>query len=290
MSLWWVLSAILYGLVRYIFVLIPLVKAPRVYTDIPGPWWDYNDFMDWLHFVADDNHPDEHWCRSWLEMAFGELARYATDKALPYIDQARNELRGLIGYIRSGFPSLGAWADWLQRAVGEVVPYFASNLSGCASWLYFRLPAEIRQGWRSWSDVWEWIRESVRAWARVRYDAARAWASDSIQWVRSTGDELRRWRDSVGHWIDNVRSDPYGWITGQLGPTWTWLLGFSARARATVIEWLGPDWPKLTTFARDCVSFYYNLWSSGWDTLGELVDDPRSFLMDRLETAILDRW
>jgi len=152
------------------------------------------------------------------------------------------------------------------------------------------LPYGIRAGWQSWSDLWETIKASVRAWAKDRYDAARAWASDSIQWVRSTGDQLRRWRDQVSSWIDQVRHDPYGYITGYLGSSWTWLLGFSARARATVIEWLGPDWPKLVTFSRDCVSFYYNLWSSSWRVLGDFVADPREFLLDRLESALMDRW
>lgn len=290
MSIWWVLEAILYGLVRYVLALIPLIKAPHVRIGPPAKWWDYNGWLDWLHFVADDGHPDEHWARSWLEMAFGELANYATDRARPYVDQVRGWLLGVIGYIKAGFGSMGSWVNWLQNAVGDAVPWFAANLTGAAFWLYFRFPAEIRQGWRSWADIWELIRESVRQWARARYDEARAWAYSAVQWVNTTGDQIRHWRDSVAGVIDQIRYNPYGWITGKLGSAWVWLVGFWGDARATVIGWLGPDWPKLVTFSRDCVSFYYNLWSAGWRVLGDFVSDPRGFVFDRLEQAILDRW
>jgi len=289
-NLWTILGWILYGLIRFVFVLIPYVKAPGVYRGAPSQWYRYNTWSDWGHHDDDDGRPDEHWCRAWLEMAFGELAAYAVDKARPYVDQVKSLLLSVIGYIKGGFSSMGAWVNWLQRAVGDAVPYFAANLAGCASWLYFRLPAEIRQGWRSWSDIWEWIRESVRSWARVRYDAAKSWAFNAVNWVNSTGDQLRRWRDSVAGVIDQIRHDPYGWITGRLGWAWAWLAGFASNGRDTVLGWLGPEWPGLVTFSRDCVSFYYNLWSAGWRVLGDFVADPKAFLMDRLEQAVLDRW
>jgi len=285
-----ILDWIFYGLVRYILYLIPLVKAPKVYRRAPLQWWSYNGSWDWSQRNADNGHPNDHWCRSWLEMAFGELQKLATDKARPYVDQVKNWLLDRIGYIRSSFPSLGAWVNWLQRAVGESVPYFAANLAGAASWLYFRLPASVRQGWRDWDAIWEWIKASVRQWAQVRYDAAKGWAWDAVTWVVHAGDQLLRWRDHVAGWIDHVRGDSYGWIVSLLGPGWSWLLGFWANARATVIGWLGPDWPKLVTFSRDCVTFYYNLWSAGWSVLAEFIADPKGFIMDRLEQVIMDRW
>lgn len=290
MTIWTILDWILYGLIRYVLYLIPLVKAPKVDRSIPSQWWRYNDYSDWLHRDDDGGYPDERWCRSWLEMAFGELQVLATDKARPYVDQVKAGLVRLIGYVRAGFSSLGSWVNWLQQMVGEGVPYFAANLAGCASWLYFRLPASVRQGWRDWDAIWEWLKESVRAWARSRYDAAVSWAYSAIRWVNETGDQLRRWRDQVAGWIDQVRHNPYGWITGQLGGAWAWLVAFSQRARETVLGWLGPDWPRMVTFARDCSSFYYNLWSAGWRVLGDFVADPKGFLMDRLESALLDRW
>jgi len=289
-TIWTILDWILYGLIRYVLSFISWIPTPTVDRGPPSEWYKYASYYQWYWHDDDGGRPTTAWCEQWLEMAFGELAEYAIDRARPYVDQAKNYLRGLIGYIRSGFPSLGSWTNWLQNAVGEAVPYFAANLAGCASWLYFRLPAEIRQGWRSWSDIWEWIRESVRVWARSRYDAATTWASRAWDWTLHTGAILRRWQERVEGWLDHVRHDPYGWIVGYLGWSWAWLLGFASNARDTVIGWLGPDWPRLVTFSRDCVSFYYNLWSAGWRVLGEFVTDPRSFLMDRLESAVLDRW
>ena len=290
MTIWTILDWILYGLIRYVLYLIPLVKAPRVYRSMPSEWWRYNWYSDWLHLDDDGGYPDERWCRCWLEMAFGELQRLATDKARPYVDQAKAALLKVIGYVRSGYSSLGDWVNHLQMLVGESVPFFAVNLTGAAAWLYYRLPASIRQGWRGWDATWEWIKETVRAWARSRYDEAKFWASRAWDWMLHTGAILRRWQERVEVWIDHVRGNSYGWMTSLLGPAWFWLLGFWSDARAIVLGWLGPDWPKLVTFSRDCISFYYNLWSAGWRVLGDFVADPRGFILDRLESALMDRW
>lgn len=290
MSIWTILDWILYGLVRFILYLIPLVKAPAVHRGIPSAWWSYNDYSDWRHLDDDGGHPDEHWCRSWLEMAFGELQRLATDAAKPYVDQVKDWLRGVIGYIRSGFNSMGGWVNWLQGLVGDALPWFAVNLVGGLTWLSHKLPVEIRQGWRSWSDIWENIKEAVRAWARLRYDAAKSWAYGALLWINDVGDSIRDWRDRIAGWIDQVRHDPYGWITGHLGSAWYWLRDFASNARDWVIGWLGPDWPRLLTFARDCIGFYHALWSRGWQILGAFTDDPKGFVIGLLEQAIMDRW
>jgi len=65
---------------------------------------------------------------------------------------------------------------------------------------------------------------------------------------------------------------------------------FRWNPKPYVLAWLGPDIGKLLTFARDCVTFYYNLWGSGWRTLGDFVADPLGFLYSRLEQALTDRW
>ena len=290
MSIWTILEWIIYGLLRYVLYLIPVIKAPRVSRSIPSQWWAYNSWSDWLHYNDDGGYPDEHWARSWLGMAFGELQKLATDKARPYVDSVKSLLIGTIGYIKSGFPSLGSWVYWLQQAVGTALPYFAANLGAATNWLYARFPVEIRLGWKTWSQLWDSLKASVRLWAQARYDEAKSWAWSAVQWVWDNGGRLDRWRDRVAGWIDGVRGDPQGWVISLLGPGWAWLSGFWANARATVIGWLGPDWPKLVTFSRDCVTFYYNLWSRGWDTLGEFIDDPKSFILDRLEQVIMDRW
>ena len=290
MTIWLILDWILYGLIRYVLSFISWIPTPKVDRGPPSEWYKYASYYQWYWHDDDDGRPTTAWCEVWLEMSFGELAEYATDKARPYVDQVKDWLVRLIGYVRSGFGSMGAWVNWLGGLVGEGVPYFAANLAEAASWLYFRLPEGVRQGWRDWDQTWEWIKESVRQWARSRYDDAVSWAYSAIRWVHDTGEQLRRWRDQVGDWIERVRGDSYGWVTGLLGDAWAWLVGFRQDARSMVLGWLGPDWPRLVTFGRDCVGFYYALWSAGWRVLGEFVADPREFVLDRLESAVLDRW
>lgn len=290
MSIWTILDWIFYGLIRYVLYLIPLVRAPVVDRGPPTRWWRYNEWYDWSHWNRDNGHPDEHWCRSWLEMAFGELQRLATDRAEPYADAIRSYLISRLGHIRGGFGSMGSWVNWLQSAVGYAVPWWASNLGAAANWLRARLPGSIREGWQTWDQIWENIKASVRNWAMARFDAARAWASQAFDWVNHVGDQLRDWRDRVAGWIDQVRHDPRGFVLGVLGSAWRWLVSFSQNARNQVIAWLGPQWPRLRTFARDCVGFYYSLWSQSGRIIGAFVDDPRGFIFAHLERAIMDRW
>jgi hypothetical protein len=223
-------------------------------------------------------------------MAFGELQRVATDKARPYVDSAKSWLRGLIGYIRTGFGSLGSWVDWLQSAVGYVLPHFASSLGGAAIWLYDRVPAKIKYGWGTWGDLWEDIKASVRSWAMSRYDAARAWVDWLVSWITEIGESIREWVARNAAFVDDWRANPYGRIVGLLGPGWVWLLAFRDNAVAWVVGWLGNDWRRMVEFARGPLLFYYNLWGIGWQTLSDFVSDPLDFILGRLEQAVMDRW
>ena len=289
-TIWMILDWISYGLIRYVLSLVPLVRAPRVDRGPPASWWRYAGYWEWAQATADNGYPTESWARSWLGMAFGELQRVATDAARPYVEEARSYLRGLIGTIKSGFGSLGSWTNWLQVAIGAAVPWWTSDLSGGLNHLRGLLPDAIRNAWRSWDGIWENIKSEVRTWAHNQFDSAVGWARSARDWVSGVGDSLRRWRDTVSGWIDAFRANPYAFIAGVLGGAWSWLLGFYSHARETVIGWLGPDWVKLTTFARDCSVFYYNLWSLGWRTLSDFIADPVGFVGDRLEAYLLKKW
>lgn len=285
-----ILEWLFYGAVRYVLLWVPLVTPFRVDRSIPSPWWKYNGYGDWMHRDDNNGGPDEHWLQAWFRMAVGEFKLLVLDEAKPYVDAAKRALQTLVGYIRAGFPSMGGWVNWLQGAVGYVTPFFASNLGAAAVWLYDRFPAGIRQGWQSWSGLWENIKASVRSWARSQYDQAKVWAGNNLGWISGIGESLRWWRDRVAGWIDNVRGNPRGWIVGVLGSGIDWLLAFALSPVSLVLSWLGPEWPKLQTFARDCVPFFYNLWSAGWRTLSEFVRDPLHFMISRLEQAVMDRW
>jgi hypothetical protein len=289
-SLWTILDWLFYGLVRYVLYLIPGLRAPVVDRGPPGEWWRYNDYYDWAQATADGGHPALAWIQSWLEMTLGELARYATEKAKPYVDALKVVVFGTIGGIRPGFPSMGGWVQWLQSAIGYLVPAWAGTLGGGLIWLRDRFPSGIRLGFQSWYDIWEEIKSAVRSWAMDRYDAARSWASQSLSWISDVGDRLKDWRDRVAGWIDHVKSNPMGWIEQILGSGIHWLLAFAVSPTSIVLSWLAPDWPRLVTFAQDCLSFYYGLWSSGWQVLADIVADPRRWIMERLESAIMDRW
>lgn len=289
-SIWEILGWLFYGAVRYVMLWIPLVTPFRVDIGIPASWWRYSSWSDWTHKDDNNGGPDEHWLNCWFSMAIGEFKRMIVKEAKVLVSSARQYLLGLIGGIQAGLGSLGGWAQKLDDWIGGYVPGWAGTVSSGLNWLRVRLPEGIRYGWETWSSIWQGIRQTVYDWARARYDGFRAVARQALDWVLGKGQVLCRWRDQVAGWIAAFQADPYGYIVGRLGSAWSWLLGFRARGREQMLAWLGPDIGSLLVFARDCVGFYYNLWSRGWRVLGEIVDDPREWLVDRLEQALIKRW
>lgn len=289
-SIWEILGWVFYGAIRYVLFWIPLVTPFRVDVGIPASWWRYNSWSDWEHKDDNNGGPDEHWLNSWFEMVIGEFKRLVIHEANEALSTAKQYLLGLIGGVQAGLGSIGGWAQKLDDWIGGYVPGWAGTIAGGLNWLKVRLPEAIRFGWQSWSELFAGIRQTVYNWAMDRYDLFRAKAEQALNWIVGDGSLLKRWYDRAAGWIDAFRADPYGFVTGLLGGAWTWLLGFRDRGREIVLGWLGPDWPGLLTFARDCLTFYYNLWSLGWRELGEFVADPLGYLYDRAERILIDRW
>lgn len=289
-DLWTLIDWFFYGLIRYVLFWIPLVTPFGVNRVIPSAWWRYNNLGDWYHRNDNNGGPDEHWIQCWFRMVFGEALALAVERASSLVGSLESRVLEWIGGFPAHFLSLGGWIDYLRGFVGEHLPWWADNVVAGLDWLRDRLPPDIRYGWRSWFELFRGIKDDVRVWVEsyVAYFhdlAVLAWS-----WVADNGGVLDRWRDHVAGWISGVRADPYGFVVGQLGDSWSWLRGFRDRGREQVLDWLGPDIHSLLAFGRDCVGFYYNLWSVGWEELGEFAQDPRHYLMDRLEQAVIDRW
>lgn len=282
---WW-----FYGIIRYIVFWIPYVTPPPVDRSIPWQWWRYHGWSDWRHRDDNNGGPDEWWIQCWFDMVYGEALILTQIAAEPYVDSAKAWLRDLIGYIKSGWDSLGSWVDWLERLFGLPLPWWSTTLDRGLRWLRLKFPSSIREGWRTWEQIWDGLKEDVRNWVQATYDFFRDLAQNAWNWVTNTGIAIQAWRDRVAGWIDNFRNDPYGTVTSWLGDTWSWLANFRNYAWSIVRSYLGPNLDKLLTFGRDCCTFYYNLWSIGWRTLGEFCDDPLDYLYRKAEEALIDRW
>jgi len=284
--LWWAF----YGAIRYVLYWVPLVTPFSVDISPPWQWFRYNDWYDWFHRNDNNGGPDEHWLNSWFEMVIGEFKLLVLEEAKPYVDVIRILVLSLLGGIRAGFVSMGHWVGWLNDAIGDHVPWWSGTIARGLDILRDKLPSAIREGWQDWTQLFDGIRNGIESWVRSRYENARAVAFDAWAWVLDIGRGLREWVDSARGWIDAFKADPAGHVRGWLGSAWTWLVGFYQNGRAVVLGWLGPEWPSLVTFARYALGFYFNLWASGWQTLADIVDDPRAWVSDILERALEDRW
>lgn len=289
-DLWTLIDWFFYGLIRYVLFWIPLVTPFRVNRVIPSAWWRYNSLRDWFHRDDNNGGPDEHWIQCWFRMVFGEAFALAVENASSLVDSLESRVLDWIGGFPAQFLSLGGWIDYLKALIGDYIPWWAETVVGGLTWLRDRLPEGIKYGWQSWDDWIDGIKVAIRIWVRDFVAYFHDLAVSAWNWVQGAGEALKSWRDHVSGWIDGVRADPYGFVVGQLGDSWAWLRDFRDRGRDQVLAWLGPDIHSLLVFGRDCVGFYYSLWSAGWQDLGEFAQDPRGYLMDRLERAIIDRW
>lgn len=289
-TIWTLLEWFFYGLVRYIVFWIPLLTPPAVDRATPWQWWLYYTFFDWIHKDDNNGGPDEHWLQCWFGMLFNELLRLGVAEAEPYVDRAQTFLEGLIGSVRSGFASLSDWSYWLELLYGLPLPWWSATVKEGLYWLRWKLPSSIQEGWQTWQQIWDGIVQTAKDWAKARYDAFMSFAFEAYAWIVDKGALLRAWQARIAGWIDWFIADPYGAVTGWLGNTWDWLAWFRSDALALVHSWLGPHWPNLLTFGRDCVTFYYNLWSIGWQELGEFCSNPLQYLYDKAEQILIERW
>jgi hypothetical protein len=113
---------------------------------------------------------------------------------------------------------------------------------------------------------------------------------DLWNWLISKGNQLGNWWVSARGLLDQFRSNPTGFILARLGAAWPWLVHFRNNARAMVFGWLGDTWQALVTFRNGPLEFYFNLWGAYRQRLGNFLADPKQFLVDELEKAILERW
>lgn len=289
-SLWEFLDWLFYGLVRYVLWWIPVVQPFPVDRSVPRHWWEYNTWTDWYLHLDGNKRPDEHWCRQWLEMTFGEFKRLVADVADSFTRSVRDALLRLIGYVRSGYASLGQWVDKIEERAGTYLPWFASTLSGGLTFLFNLLPTGIRQQYQSWDDLFRGIRDGAVAIVRNLIDEARRWASEARSWIFTQGQHVYEFYTDVQRFVRDFKNDPRGTITRLLGSAWTFLAAFALSPVGIVLSWLGPDWQGWVTFNAGPAAFLYNLWSTHHDEIARLFSEPREWVMSRLEQAIMDRW
>ncbi|GAH18076.1 unnamed protein product, partial [marine sediment metagenome] len=154
-SFWDVIGWILHALLQYVLFWIPVLKPLPEPGVPPWPWWIYNTWNDWFWHKDYEGRPDEHLIRQYLEMAFGELKRLTLHEANNALDDAKNWLHGLIGYVRGGYSSLGSWVNALNDRLGDWLPDWAGNVGWGLNYLKNLFPGMIKYGWGSWSDLWE---------------------------------------------------------------------------------------------------------------------------------------
>jgi hypothetical protein len=163
-------------------------------------------------------------------------------------------------------------------------------LADAVTKLYGWLPPEIRAGIRSWTELFGSIIDQVQQWAQDRYDGARAWYEGTRLTIEAWVGEIRSWWQTAAGWLDDFRYNAKARVLAWLGATWSWLEALWNDPFGVITGYLGETWTKLYSFARDCLTFWYNLWGQYGSEIGAFWGNPLRWLYDRVESFLVSIW
>lgn len=282
------IGCLLHGLLQRILIWIPLLRPSKEARSKPPDWW-YScwDWSTWYYNIDADGYPSETWCDLYIRCVWRHIKSFILAEAEIALQGVKNFLRDLIGYISPAFSSLGAWVNSIALKVGWSLPDWATSVVGGLWRLWGLFPDSISEARQTWDQIWENIKQAVKSWAHARYEDARQWATRAWDWLTGIGQAIEQWWRDFSIWLGELARHPYAVVTQILGSAWHFLVDFWQNPTQKVIDWLGPTWPRLHTFARDCLAFWYNIWGTSAAVLVELLDDPLEFIWIRAEQFIL---
>jgi hypothetical protein len=248
-----------------------------------APDW-FKETWQWTH-VWDNNLYDCNAsncdCRPSLNFAllFRAAARdrledWIANKSRGIAEPLVNAVSNLLGSLAHGYTTFSSWLEIIRSRVGTWKPWWSTNLANAADKLYSWLPASIRGNHSTWGELWESIKEDVRNWASLQFDAAKTWVANTAPWLITGYNTVRAWYDLVSTWITSFKNDPYGTVAGWLGIAWTY--------------WL--------TIRDEIANFYNDVWIPFKVSLHDFLDHPVLWLYDRFDEEAenyietLSRW
>lgn len=280
---------IIHCVIQFVLLHAPIVNPMAENSYPPGWWYELWSYSDWRNNLDSQNRPNNALLSMYWECCWWHM-RLRVDKiAEGLVNATRSFLLLLIGNIRSGYLSLGSWLDQVHTILGLVLPSWASTAIDGLFHLFEIFPYAIRYGWVTWSEIWENIKTEVRDWALAFYAATMKFALDAWAWVSAWGSNIRAWWQSFSSWLANFVVNTYAVIALALGAAWSFLVWFFQNPTGRVFGWLAPWWDLLRTFARDCLTYWYNIWGSHASRLSEFLSSPLDYLYDRAEAFLEDK-
>lgn len=151
----------------------------------------------------------------------------------------------------------------------------------------------VRNLWDSITSVWAqfgapflsgdwtvvtWVLDKVTGvvnWAQFNYDQAKSDAINAWTWVRTTGANVRDWVIVKG-------ANVWAWVSEKGDTVWAWI----DERGAFVWDWVQNYVSPITDWVTKYIAFYIALYESYRDMLLELLEDPETFIADRVADRI----
>lgn len=287
-----ILEWVWFGILQWVKWIVPnyIIRPDKVGRDPPWWWSEVRSPYDWFGCVDEIGLPLSCWFENYFHAVYEQLGHWIWEIGQWAKEQGEAFVRFVVGYVKSGFYNFQDWMTWLEGVTGGVVPYFAGSLSDAAIRLYYWLPSDVRQNLTTWATIFENIKTSVKNWVQTTYDTAKQYATSAYNWVIATGSTLSGWYNIAHSWLDDFRNNAATRVVGWLGGAWSWVVAFWNNPQGTITGYLGSVWSNLVAFANNALSFWFNLWGSHAEEIGQFWSDPLGWLYDRVEDELVNRW
>jgi hypothetical protein len=258
----------LHWIVQKILDIVPLVEPAPESSTPPSWWYKHYSYYDYVYALRTGNVPSSELCDRALRCLWLVLGDWVEEVGKWSRDEARSWTRVITGFVPSRYSNLAAWSGFLESVTGGWVPNWTTSLASGLARLWYLLPQSVRDGAASWPSLFAQARDDAISYIRSLYDVFTQYAYGAYYYVLTTGEELKQWYNGAHTLLDEFRVNPAAFIVARLGDTWS----------------------RLSSFDRDALIFYYNLWSLYAKTLAEFLADPLGWLYSRAERFLVERW
>lgn len=256
----------------------PWSKVTEMQANLSG--W-FGQLKQWaLDNIAAAKTSVTNWAQAWFN--FLEAWRVYLDArigdAWSWIDNTAKAVVTWVNLYKAKLADFAdrvyAWLIWLWGNPYNMLRYY---IGSALDWLQGFFANQYATIVALLGGAWSWLLWFVNA----PYNALRYYVGGALDWLQwfwgNPLGAIEYYLGAAWTWLKNVFANQYAWLASVLGAPWGWLLSLWG---------LNPN--ALIAFIRDCLKFWYDIWSWWRAPLFVFLSNPSAFILAAIRAAFLD--